>query len=123
MSGMSREQRFKFLSLFGDAKPYNWFRVVFFGVKYLKVSQAQFERWLQRSIVDDGLVKRVGKAANYKDDDYIITAKGDECLRNEQISRGGDYSYFKTFDRTPKSAERLAPVLNKFMNGTDTRLN
>ncbi len=35
-----------------------------------------------------------------KMDSFIITYKGDQCLRDEQITRHGDYLYYKNFDRT-----------------------
>ena len=46
-----------------------------------------------------------------QDWDYQITAKGDECLRYEQIQRDGDYSFYKGFDRTLDSAAKINPGL------------
>ncbi len=96
---MRRLERFKVLQLFGDGKPHNWFETIFLGVQYLKVHQNEFERLFRRT-VENNLVRRVYKASSYKDDYYILAERGEQCFREEQIERGGDYSYYKNYDRS-----------------------
>ena len=96
---MRRLERFKFLQLFGDGQPHDWFNTIFLGVKYLNVHQNKFEK-LFKSALENGLVRRVYKAAQCKDDQYIIAERGEECLREEQIARGGNYEYYKKYDRS-----------------------
>ena len=96
---MRRLERFKILQLFADGKPHNWFENTFLGVKHLKVSQNEFERLFKRAL-ENNLVRRVYSKVHYKDDEYIITDLGEECFRAEQIMRGGDYSFYKHYDRS-----------------------
>ena len=96
---MYRLERFKILQLFGDGQPHDWFNTVFLGVKYLDVNQTEFERLFKRAL-ENSLVRRVYKAAHWKDDNYIIAERGEECLRDEQIARGGDVEYYKKYDRS-----------------------
>jgi hypothetical protein len=119
---VTRIQRYKLLQIFGDGKPHNWFEVIFFGVQFLKVRQSFFEKLFTRAL-EYGLLVRLGQASNTKDDNYQITAKGDECLRGEQMSRAGDPSYYKYFDRSIDGAfglnhyAPLAKGLKKSDNG------
>lgn len=116
---MTRIQRYKFLQIFGDGKPHSWYEVINLGVRLLKVHQYTFENDIFTKALSDGLIYRTDtpetlatKAKqeqhtsgyflgnNWTDYDYTITPKGDECLRNEQIARDGDYSYYRNYDRT-----------------------
>lgn len=115
---MTNEQRFKLLQVFGDAKPHGWFEVIYLGVHYLRTHQSKFEKYF-RLMLEYGLIYRIQTpktlaryqekdtvktgiwiGPDWKDFDYLITPKGDECLRAEQIRRGGDVSYYKYFDRS-----------------------
>jgi hypothetical protein len=97
---MRRIERYKLLQIFGDGQPHNWFEVINLGVRFLKIHQYDFESLFQQAIIDNGLIVRCSNHNFYKDDDYKITPKGDSCLREEQIARDGDYSYYKHYDRT-----------------------
>lgn len=96
---MRRLERFRLLQLFGDGKPHDWFNTVFLGVTHLKVHQDEFESLFKRTL-ENGLVRRMYNKANWKDDDYILAPRGEGCLREEQIDRGGDYEYYKKYDRS-----------------------
>jgi len=48
-----------------------------------------------------------------RDYDIQLTAKGRECLGMEQISRDGDYSFYKNFDGTIDKAKKINPGLFK----------
>lgn len=118
MRRMTREERFKFLSIFGDGQPHDWFNVVFLGVQYLDVHQKTFEQFFRQALEDQliqkvetekvRIEKRFAENKNeglayiigWEEYSYKIDAKGDTCLRREQISREGDYSYYKDFDRS-----------------------
>ena len=94
---MRRLERFKLLQLFGDGQPHNWFNTIFLGVQYFKVHQDEFERLFKR-MLENNLLRRLYKKAHWKDDEYIIAERGEDCLRDEQIARGGDYEYYKKYD-------------------------
>lgn len=121
---MRRLDRFKLLQLFGDGKDISYFSAVYLGVHYFKVSQTKFEKLLRQSL-EDGLIKLVETPEIIKlkkSEDYIIikemynyqlTPRGDECLRCEQISRAGDVSYYKYFDRSVNGkhgAQKYSPM-------------
>jgi len=48
-----------------------------------------------------------------RDYDIQITIRGRECLGLEQIARSGDYSFYKNFDGTTDSAQKINPSLFK----------
>ena len=128
---MKRIERFKFLQVFGDGKPHNWFEVVFLGVQFLKVHQSYFEKVFKTALAYD-LIRRVPTAAVYQmldkmeksksgivlgpswmDYEYQISPRGDACLREEQILRGGEHSYYDQFDRSltgSKGLDHFAPL-------------
>jgi len=109
---MTNIERFKFLSIFGDSKSHTWFEVIYMGVIHLRVKQKYFEEKIFKKMLFNDLIKQyetdqikeIKKRDSYiltwKDYEYIITPKGDECLRNEQIKRHGDVSYYKYYDRS-----------------------
>lgn len=115
---MKRVERFKFLQIFGDGKSHNWFEVIFLGVQFLKVHQTYFERLFKTALSYD-LIRRVSTPAvelrlreganhttgiwigpSWMDYEYVISPRGDACLREEQIARDGDVPYYSQFDRT-----------------------
>lgn len=128
---MTRLQRFKFLQVFGDGNKHSWFNVVWLGVQFLKVRQSAFENMFKEALAYD-LIRRVPtdevradlvKMADHKTGifvgldwtryEYVIAPKGDECLRNEQIAREGDVSYYKYYDRSLEGAnglQKYAPI-------------
>jgi len=113
---LSRINRFKILQIFGDGKPHNWFEVINFGVRLLQIHQYKFEALFNRCL-EYQLIRREWKACVDKDDDFSITPRGDECLREEQIARDGDYLYYKHFDRTIKGKwglDHFAPIPKKY---------
>lgn len=111
---MRKEELFKFLKTFGDGKPHQWFEVIHLGVIYLKITQTRFES-LFKKFLSYSLVYRLYKTSNWKDDYYAITKKGDDFLRSEQLKRTDyrEYKYYKDFDRTPESAEKISPIMDK----------
>lgn len=133
---MTRIQRYKFLQIFGDAKPHNWFEVIFLGCQHLKIRQVDFEPKIFKKALADGLIRQVDTdktilrksqalehkegifiISQWQDFDYQITELGDECLRNEQIARDGDYTYYKKFDRTLHGqwgTDHFAPLPNGY---------
>lgn len=128
---MTRIERFKFLQIFGDGNQHNWFQVVFLGVQFLKVHQTKFEKIFKKAL-SDGIIRRVDTTEtllvkaqmeehkvglfvglDWERYDYVITMPGDECLRNEQIKRDGDVSYYKYYDRSVHGAngvDKYAPL-------------
>lgn len=122
---------FSFLCLFGDGKPQTWWSIVYLGTISLKVHQYKFEKLFKR-MLEYGLIYRVSNdriktfskdkleaksefwvGPSWKDYDYRITEKGDACLRDTQIRRGGDYSYYKYFDRSisgKHGVNKYAPI-------------
>lgn len=84
--------------------------------------QWEFERMFNSALID-GLIQKVDnertKALRLQDAyliekedyDYKISEKGDSCLRDEQIERAGDYSFYKNFDRSLDSAAKINPGL------------
>lgn len=104
------------------------------GVQFLKLHQTVFERDVFKKSLEAGLVRRVenknvkamlAQGEQRKDGiwvgpdwtqyDYIITPLGDSCLREEQIARDGDPSYYKYFDRSltgENGLNKYAPLPN-----------
>ncbi len=133
---MTRIQRYKFLQIFGDALPHSYFEVIFLGCQHLKLKQKHFEPKIFKKALADGLIVQVHSdytrseadlmekhdsgffvGPDWTRFDYKITPKGDECLRNEQIARDGDYSYYRNFDRTLHGqwgTDHFAPLPNGY---------
>jgi hypothetical protein len=140
---MTRLERYYFLGILGGGRPIDYISLVQIGTLHLanpqnvkdiwpgsktftkvKTYQAAFERMLKEALEND-LVMRVENAKikalrlepEYQiskfDWSYQISPKGDECLRNEQIERAGDYNYYKNFGRTTESAKKINPNLFK----------
>lgn len=103
--------RFKFVSLFGDGQPHPPMEQIRFSAVLFKVPLRQAEKIILNGL-RDGFIEwaETDRIRNIKaSGDYvipwfyynlIISKKGDECLRMEQIARGGDYSYYKNYDRS-----------------------
>lgn len=110
-----REIRFRFLSIFGDGQQHPWVEVIQLGQYYVDpknvVSHRVVTRHLKRAL-EDGLISRLDNdrtklerlngfyVLEPREFDYKITEKGDACIRAEQIARGGDYRYYKYYDRS-----------------------
>ena len=140
---MKRIERYYFLSIFGGGKPIDYISLIQIGTLHFanpqnrkdiyigsktfsdaKTYQQVFEQMLHEALEYE-LVKRVENdrirllrlQPEYQispmDWDYQITKRGDECLRNEQIERAGDVSYYKLFERTSDSAKQINPGLFK----------
>ena len=129
---MKRLEQYNFVALFGDGKEHSWFEVINLGVRLFKVHQRDFERKFFKKGLEYGLIKQIPtkevnrlqiNKQNHEEGifvgvdwrlfNFVITPKGDECLREEQIKRLGDYNYYKTFDRTvdgPNGVQKFAPI-------------
>lgn len=113
---MTRIHRYKFLGIFGDGKSHSWFEVVNLGVRHLRVHQTDFEK-IFRTAIEYSWIRRDGRACHFQDDTFSILPLGDQCLREEQIARAGDPSYYKYFDRSIDGANGLnkyAPIQNGY---------
>lgn len=96
---LSRPQRGKLLSLLGGGKEYAWQEIMVLGASVLGCSRERMNEYMRQLVVDHALVRRAEKAPTLAKDFLTLTKKGDECLRNEMIARGGDYMYYKHFNR------------------------
>lgn len=120
---MKREVRFKFVSLFGDGQPHPPMEQIRFASVLFKVSLVEAQKLIFKGL-HEGLIQwqdtdRIRKIRSTGDyvipwffHDLVISKKGDECLRMEQIARGGDYSYYKNYDRSIHGAhgvQKYAP--------------
>jgi len=126
---MTRKERFKLLQLFGDRKSHTWFNIIFLGVNHLKVKQSYFEDKIFVKAMQDGLIRRIenkyttgtraypskdgiGYALTWKQFDYILTDRGDECLREELLARE-ESDFTRNFDRSVSGKyglDRYAPL-------------
>lgn len=121
---MKRELRFKFVSLFGDGQPHppmEQIRLasVLFHTTLIEAQQIIF-RGLREGFIewrDTDRIRNIKSSGDYVIPwfyhDLVISKKGDECLRMEQIARGGDYSYYKNYDRSvhgDHGAAKYAPA-------------
>jgi hypothetical protein len=114
---LKRIDRYLLLQIFGDGKPHSWNEVVWFCIVRLNLKPKQISPFLQNAVINHQLIKRVGFTSDLKGDSFIITTKGDECLRDEQIARDGDYTYYKFFDRTVDGewgVNKFAPIPKKY---------
>jgi hypothetical protein len=139
---MRRIQRYHILSVLGDLKAHPYDQVIMIGSLHFanpinrselwpgeKLSSNQyysnvFESMLKK-LMEDGLIKRVENdrirqlrlSNSYqispRDWDLQLTDKGQDCLRNEQMERAGDYDYYKNFQGTLDSAKKINPGLFK----------
>lgn len=100
---LSEELDYKLLCILGDGQPHTWVETVYLGVYYLKVPQPTFEKLLQRAVVDNNWVYRLSRAPILREDFLQLTSKGDQYLRYLSTRRGGDYSYYKYFNRSEHS--------------------
>jgi hypothetical protein len=108
---LTRIRQYQILAIFGSGQPRSWVNTIWLGVGSMQIPQWEFEKLLNRCM-EYGLIKRIDSVDSAKlrqfneyvisapSYDFQITEKGDQCLRNEQISRGGDSFYYKGFDRT-----------------------
>lgn len=116
---MIRTERFKFLQLFGDRQPHPWFNIIFLGVNHLKVRQSYFEDKIFNRAMQDGLIKRIdsqetsaiqNNSINSKEGVaygitwrqfyYVLTDRGDSCLRDELLEREGESDFTRNYDRS-----------------------
>ncbi len=117
---LKRLDRYFFLQTFGDGKPHTWNEVVWFCIVRRGQKPNQVFSFIQNTIINHRLVRRVGNYSEYKLDSYIITDKGDVCLRDEQIARHGDYTFYKNFDRTVHGKwgiDKFAPLPKGYVKG------
>lgn len=113
---LKRLDRYHFLQIFGDAKPHSWTEVGWFCLVRMNLKPKEVIPFVQNIVINHGLIKRLNKYEEFKMDSFIITTKGDQCLREEQIARQGDYTFYKYFDRTVKGKwglDRFAPLTKK----------
>lgn len=94
----------KFLSILTDGKPHTWFEIVYLGTIYLNVSQKYTEKLLFRAVVDNNWVYRLGVGSTLKQDQLMLTMKGDQYYRSLAIRRNPeDYRLYKYFNREQTS--------------------
>ena len=128
---MKRIERFKFLQLFGDKSPHDYFNIVFLGVTHLKMKQSYFEDKVFSQAMRDGLINRkdtrntlaiknnptnfkegIAYAITWQQFDYILTDLGDKCLREELLERE-ESNFTRNFDRSIEGKhglDRYAPL-------------
>jgi len=128
---MTRTERFKFLQLVGDRKPHDWFNVIFLGVNHLKMKQSNFEKLFKKAL-SCGLIKKIDNrftlatknnslnskqgiaySLTWEQYDYILTDRGDACLREELLEREGESDYTRHFNRSTDGKyglDRYAPL-------------
>jgi len=102
--------KYLILSALGDAKEHSYSELyimldILLRKQNIKVTKKYFENHLFR-MTEYQLVQRIWKDAYPERDGYILTRKGDECFRSEQIRRTRDFSYYKYFQK-----ERARPTL------------
>jgi hypothetical protein len=115
---MSRLEKFEFIKLFGDGKPHTWYNIQalnslhFKNVFHQQLDHLNVDQYL-KEMMRNGLIERVDTpeitkcrgeqsyALTRNMYDYIITNKGDNLLRGEQMAREGNAFYYKGFNRTP----------------------
>lgn len=110
---LKRLERYYFLQIFGDGKEHTWNEVAWFCIVRLNLKPVQVIPFVQNMIINHRLIRRISRTSEFKQDSYMITERGDECLRLEQIARDGDYTYYKFFDRTesgPWGLDKFAPL-------------
>lgn len=141
---MTRLERYYFLGILGGGQPVDYVSLIQIGTLHFanpanrkdiyvgsksfthaKSYQQAFECILKKAF-EDGLVKRVESAKTKAlrldkayliepaDFNYQITAKGRECLGNEQMARSGDASWYNAqygFDGTLDKAAKINPNL------------
>lgn len=108
----------KFLSILGDKLPHTWFEIVYLGTIYLNVPQSYTEKLLHRSVVDNNWVYRLGVGPTLKQDQLLLTTKGDLYYRSLAIRRNPeDYRLYKYFNREQESQgfssfgmDKIAPL-------------
>jgi len=99
---------------FGDNKEHSKVEIVYMGVVLSKKPQKLFWEKLMKVFLEYGwltLVKR-SVSGNDIDDVFKLTKKGDSLLRDESIQRGGDVSYYKGFDRSLGSFNKLVKPIS-----------
>ena len=128
---MTRKERFKLLQLFGDRKSHDWFNIIFLGVTHLKMRQSYFEDRVFKQAIQDGLIRRIDTrnirairlnpskegiayAITWSQFDYILTDRGDACLREELLERE-ESDFTRNFDRSisgKNGLNKYAPLPN-----------
>ncbi|MGH7974774.1 MAG: hypothetical protein ACREBR_04565 [bacterium] len=137
---MYRIQRYHALSVFGDMKIHNYAHAVGIGALHFANPVNRQEIWgyrrikknlyytdffegLMKELMNNGLLKLIENdevrklrrqdfyVISPRDYDVQLTDKGRECLGMEQIARSGDYSFYKNFDGTLNSVNKLNPGL------------
>jgi len=100
---MFKKQTFiQVLGFWGDKKPHRLFEQ-FVWLKHINrnLRDTDFLN-INRLLFNAGLIKGVGN--NYfkfplVKRTFVLTNKGDDAIRSLAIEQGGDYSYYKNFER------------------------
>ena len=95
------------LAIFGHAKPviFGEFAWHLFMMSHQKVNVKDSLVILVK-FCRNGWVKRMFQNSQFDGDMFLLTERGDTAFRMEQIRRGGDFRWFKYFDRSIESAQK-----------------
>ena len=104
------QDKFLLLSALGDAKEHSYSELfimldILLRKRHIKVTKQYFENHFKR-LAEYQLVRRNWKESSPERDTYMLTRRGDEYFRSEQIRRTGNYSFFKYHEK-----ERARPTL------------
>lgn len=99
----------KLFMIMADAKPHPWWEVCLFINRLTGFDRKQIDRLLKK-FFEYSLIKRTYDKPYIQDDQLVLTEKGDACYRDYMMKRDpANYSYWKNFDRSPQSMEKLYP--------------
>lgn len=115
---VSESTDYELLSVFADGKPHSYFESVYLSTVHLNVRQAYVEKLLQRAVVGNGWLCRVGVGPSLAQDQLILTHKGDLYYRHMALRRNPEeYRLYKHFNRELTSTgfssyglDKIAPV-------------
>jgi DNA-binding MarR family transcriptional regulator len=91
------------LSIFAHKKPVIFGEYVGFSFFSRHRVQDVEAKKIIKMFLKNGWLKREHKSMWFDRDYYTLTDRGDDCYRDEQIRRGGEYRYYHYVERTPES--------------------
>ena len=104
-----KKEIFRILQSIGDNQPHSANEIFFLGTSLLKTNTGRFNNLFRRAVlynlihgVDDNFYRKA-----FGDRNFQLTKKGDEALRTITIDQGGDYRYYKTYDRSSEDVSRF----------------
>jgi len=106
---METDKDFMMLAIFADGLAHTFYEISILAKALVGWDEKKSKEWMKKAIFNNW-IKQMRREKHMWDARFKLMEKGDLKYREGAIKRGGDYSWFKYFDRTKESAEKFMPL-------------